>query len=250
MPISRRCLPAFAATLLLGSYALPALAGPDIDVVYGDEIARRGEVAVEAAARWSQSARSGDLQGRPVWQGVGEIAYGLSDQWNIGLKVPVTRANGSWQGNGAYGEIKYVAPHGAQGFYWGAELEAGSIKAQGEERAFALEAFPILAYRSEHWHVIANPGVEYSAEGEDKGWAFAPKAKLSYRLNELHAIGLEYHIDAGKFGQFTSRSKRSEIAYLTWDAKIAGQQLSIALGHGTTHSSDRWALRIGVEFDD
>jgi hypothetical protein len=35
-----------------------------------------------------------------------------------------------------------------------------------------------------------------------------------------------------------------------WDAKISGQQLSVALGHGTTHASDRWALRVGIELDD
>jgi hypothetical protein len=57
-------------------------------------------------------------------------------------------------------------------------------------------------------------------------------------------------MQAGQCGDFAPRSKRSETAYLTWDANIAGQQLSVALGHGATHASDRWALRIGVELDD
>jgi hypothetical protein len=57
-------------------------------------------------------------------------------------------------------------------------------------------------------------------------------------------------MQAGQCGDFAPRSKRSETANLTWDANIAGQQLSVALGHGTTHASDRWALRIGVELDD
>lgn len=242
--------PSFALCLALGCVALPALADSDIDVVYGDDIAHRGELAAELAARWSQTSRASEFEGRSVWQAVGELAYGLSDNFNIGIKLPVTRVDGSWHGNGAYAEIKYLPARGLDGFYWGAEVEAGSIKPVGEERAFVLEAFPILGYRMGRFHLIANPGLGYSSEGEDKGWGFSLKAKVSYRLDDVHAIGLEYHVNAGKFGDFAPRSKRSETAYLTWDGKIVGQQLSLALGHGTTHVSDRWSVRVGIELDD
>jgi hypothetical protein len=242
--------PSFAFTVLLAAIALPAAASPDLDLVYGDDIARRGELAPELAARWSQTSRHGDFAGRTLWQAVGELAYGVSDNVNLGIKLPVSRVNGNWHGHGAYAELKYLAPHGADGFYWGAEIEAGSIKPIGEERAFVLEAFPILGYRAGRFHFIGNPGLEYSSEGEDKGWGFSPKAKVSYRLNGQHALGLEYHVDAGKIGDLAPRSKRSEMAYLTWDARISGQQLGVAIGHGATRGSDRWAMRIGVELDD
>ena len=245
-----RALPSFALTVLLGAIALPALAGPDVDVVYGDDIAHRGEFATELAARWSQTSRASEFAGRTLWQAVGELAYGVSDNFNVGVKVPVTHVDGNWHGHGAYVELKYLAPRGADGFYWGGELEAGSIKPVGEERAFVLEAVPILGVRAGRFHFIANPGVEYSSEGDDKGWGFSPKARLSWRLDDQHAVGVEYHVDAGKLGDFAPRSKRSEMAYLTWDGKVHGQQLSVALGHGTTHASDRWALRIGIELDD
>ena len=245
-----RTLPSLALSFLLGVIALPAFADSDIDVVYGDDIARRGEWNTELAARWSQTSRTSDFAGRTLWQAVGEVAYGLSDNFSVGVKLPVTHVDGSWHGHGAYAEVKYLAPRATEGFYWGAEIEAGSIKPIGEERAFVLEAFPILGYRIGRFHLTANPGLEYSSEGEDQGWGFAPKAKVSYRLSDAHAVGLEYHVDAGKLGDFAPRKKRSETAYLTWDAKIAGQQMSLALGHGTTHASDRWAVRIGVELDD
>jgi hypothetical protein len=244
-----RALPSFAAAVLLGAIALPALAVPDLDVVYGDDIARRGELAAELAARWSQTSRASDFGGRTLWQAVGELAYGVSDNFNVGIKLPVTRVDGGWHGHGAYAELKYLAAREASGFYWGAELEAGSIKPIGEERAFVLEAFPILGYRAGRLHLIGNPGVEYSSEGEDRGWSFAPKAKLSYRLNDRHALGLEYHVDAGKLGRLAARGKRSEMAYLTWDGRIRSQQFNVALGHGA-HASDRWAMRIGVGLDD
>ena len=244
-----RVLPAFVVTALLGTLALPALADSDIDVVYGDDLARRGELATELAARWSRTARQSDFAGRTLWQAVGELAYGVGDNLNIGIKVPVSRVDGNWHGHGAYAELKYLAPRRAQGFYWGAEIEAGSIKQPGEERAFVLEAFPILGYRVGRVHLIANPGLGYSSEGEDKSWDFAPKAKVAYQLDDANSLGLEYHLDAGKIGDFAARSQRNETAYLTWDTKIAGQQMSLALGHGTTRASDRWAVRIGVELD-
>lgn len=237
-----------AVFLMIATTSAPALAGSDIDVIYGDDIARRGEIAAELAVRW---ARTSDLNGgRSVWQGVGELAYGINDSLNVGIKLPVSRVDSTWYAHGAYAEAKYLAPHGTDGFYWGAEIEAGSIKPIGEERYFSVEAFPILGYRLGRMHLITNPGVEYSSEGEDRGWSFAPKVKASYRLNDLHAVGVEYHVDAGKLNDFAPRSKRTETAYLTWDAKIVGKQFSLALGHGTTHRSDRWAVRIGIELDD
>ena len=232
------------------SLTAPALASPDVDMVYGDDIARRGELAGELAARRSQSSHGGELTGGTVWQLQGELSYGISDQFNLGIKLPVYRVDGSWRGNGAYLEAKYLAPHTGQGFYWGVEIEAGSIKPYGEERSAVLEAFPILGYRAGRYHLTANPGLEYSAEGEDKGWGFAPKLKIGYELGKGHALAVEYHVDAGKFGSFTPRAKRSETAYLTLDSQVAGQKFSVALGHGTTHAADRWAVRIGVEFDD
>jgi hypothetical protein len=245
-----RVLSSFALTVLLGVITLPAMAESDIDVVYGDDLAHRGELAAELAARWSQTSRASDFAGRSLWQAVGELAYGVSDNLSVGIKLPATRVDGSWRGHGAYAEVKYLAPRREEGLYWGFEVEAGSIKPIGEERAFVLEAFPILGYRIGRVHLIVNPGAEYTSEGEDKGWGFAPKAKLSYQLNDAHALGLEYHVDAGKFGDFAPRSKRSETAYLTWDAKIAGRQMNFALGHGTTHASDRWAVRVGIELED
>lgn len=236
--------------ILLATTSVTALAGPDIDVVYGDDIAKRGELAGEVAARWSQSARASDLAGRSVWQAQGELAYGVSDQFNLGIKLPATRSDGHWRGNSAFLEAKYVAPHADQGFYWGAEIEAGSVKPRGEERSAVLEAFPILGYRTGSYHLTANPGLEYSSEGEEKGWEFAPKVKLTYELGNGHTIGLEYHVDAGKFSSFTPRAKRSATAYLTLDSHIAGQNVSVALGRGTTAKSDHWAIRLGIEFDD
>lgn len=235
---------------LLAVLAHSAHAEGDIDVVYGDDLAHRGELSTELAARWSQTSRSGQFAGKPLWQGVAEFGYGLSDTLNVGIKIPVAHIDGTWHASGAYAEVKYVAPHGPAGWYWGAEIEAGSIKAIGEERAFVLEAFPILGYRTGRLHLTANPGLEYSSEGEDRGWGFAPKVKVAYSINDSHAVGLEYHLDAGKLGEFTPRRQRAETAYLTWDARFAGHAVNLALGHGATRRSDRWALRLGVELDD
>ena len=237
-------------TVLLSGLGGTAIAGPDIDVVCGDDIARRGELAGELATRWSQSDRSSDLGGRSVWQAQGELAYGVSDIFNLGIKFPATRSDSHWRGNSAYLEAKYVVAHADNGFYWGAEVEAGSVKPQGGERSAVLEVFPILGYRAGRYHLTANPSLEFSSEGEDRGWEFSPKLKLAYELGKGSHVGLEYHVDAGKFTNLAPRARRMETAYLTFDSRFAGQKINLAMGHGTTNKSDRWIVRIGVEFDD
>lgn len=121
---------------------------------------------------------------------------------------------------------------------------------KGEERSAVLEVFPIFGYRTGRYHLTANPSLEFSSEGEDRGWEFSPKLKLAYELAKGSHGGLEYHVDAGKLTNLAPRARRTETAYMTFDSRFAGQKFNLAMGRGTTNKSDRWVVRIGVEFDD
>lgn len=44
------------------------------------------------------------------------VAFLVADNFNVGVKLPVTRADGVWRAHGALAEIKYLAPHRADGF--------------------------------------------------------------------------------------------------------------------------------------
>ncbi|MES2126291.1 MAG: hypothetical protein V4463_03390 [Pseudomonadota bacterium] len=239
----------FTAALCASLFACThAMAANDETIVYGDDMSKAGETGFEMYSKWSRSAPE---QGRrQLFHAIGEMSYGLTDQWNLGLKLPVTREAGQWHADGAYLELKYLAPHAAQGWYWGAEIEGGSVGARGEERAAVLEVVPLVGWHNGAWHALANPGFEYTNEGSERGLSFSPRFKVSYQVDHANAFGMEYHVDAGLLKAITPRHERNEVAFLTWEAKFGEQAFSVALGHGATSASERWALRLTFALDD
>jgi hypothetical protein len=225
-------------------------AATDDAIVYSDEITKPGESAFELYAKLAKSAPGDGLLGRNLFHAIGEYSYGFSRQWDVALKVPVTRFAGEWHADGAYAELKYVAPHAVTGFYWGAEIEAGNVSAPGAAREWVLEAVPIIGYRSARWHFIANPGLEFAPDESKDGLSFQPKFKAAYQRDVSNAFGVEYHIDAGPLKRITARKLRNEIAYLTWDTKFGERRVSAGIGRGTTAASERWAAKITIELDD
>lgn len=238
------------AAVSIAFLAPSAHAGSDESIVYGDELTKPRETSFELYEKFAKTSKAGSLRGDGEFHVIGEFGYGLSRQWDVALKVPFTHVGGSWYGNGAFAEVKYIAPHAVEGLYWGVEIEAGSIKAFRAERAWVIEAVPIIGYRSGRFHFIANPGLEYTPEENDRGLSFEPKFKAAYQYNHQNAFGLEYHIDAGLLRKITSRPQRNEVAYLTWDATVDERHISVGIGRGTTAVSDRWAAKIMIDLDD
>lgn len=235
--------------LALAFFVGTARAGTDEAIVYGDELNHRGEIGTEFYASLSQYPARDGLPKQRVFHALGELPYGLNDQWSVAARFPVTHVAGAWHADGAYAEIKYVAPHeAANGFYWGLELEAGRISAPGEERSLVAELAPIVGMRAGRWHLIANPGLEYASE--EHGWSFQPRVKASYAVGPAQAIALEYYVDAGHLQEMSPRRLRNEVAFLVWDTVVAKHKVSAGIGHGTTPVSQRWQFKLAVELED
>ena len=228
-----------------------AQAGTDEAIVYGDELNHRGEIGMEFYANFSAIPAKDEQPRQHLFHAIGEFSYGLNDQWSIAAKFPVTRLAGAWHADGAYAELKYIAPHdAASGLYWGAEIEAGRVSAPGEKRSAVAELAPIVGFRAGRWQLIANPGFEYSSDEEERGWSFQPRVKAAYAVGRDQAIGVEYHVEAGRLPALSPRRQRNEIAYLTWDTLVAKRKVSAGIGRGTTPVSQRWAFKLVVELED
>jgi hypothetical protein len=220
--------------------------------IYRDDLTDKGESNFDFASNFSKTSSHSELQGRSVFQAVGEYSYGFAHQWEAGVKIPLFHVDGNWYGNGLIGELKYVAPHDDQGFYWGAEIEAGYTSPFHEKRQWALEVVPILGYRADRWQFIANPGLSITSAGDERGVVtFEPGGKISYELMEKSAVALEYFVDAGSLNSILPRNKRSEMAFLALDTTIGKSVVNIGLGHGLTTVSPRWVAKfvIDIEFD-
>jgi hypothetical protein len=199
-----------------------------------------------------QSPKHDDGHGASIFQGIAELSYGLDDDWEIGLKLPVYALSGAWHTEGLLTEIKYVAPHDKTGWYAGAEIEAGYEMMAGENEHWTIEAVPIIGWRSALWDFTLNPGLTIASGGEQRGKVlFEPAAKISCQVAAKNALGIEYFSEAGPVSKILPAGRRNELAFLTLDTKVGKSIVNVGVGHGVNSASPGWAVKtvIDLEFD-
>lgn len=220
--------------------------------VYRGEIADEGEINVDLAANLLQSPKHDDAHGASIFQGIAELSYGLNEDWEIGLKLPVYASNGAWRTEGVLAEFKYVVPQGKTGWYAGSEIEAGYETMAGENERWTIEAVPIVGWRDVHWDFTVNPGVTLASGGDQRGKVlFEPAAKLTYLVAPNNALGIEYFSEAGPVSRILPANRRNELAFVTLDTKVGKSAINLGVGHGMNAASPGWALKtvIDLEFD-
>jgi hypothetical protein len=220
--------------------------------VYRGEIADDGEINLDVAVNLMQSPKLGDGHGASVFQSVAEISYGLENDWEIGLKLPVYTLGGDWHTEGLLTEIKYVAPHAKTGWYAGVETEAGYETMPGENEQWSIEAAPIIGWRDARWDFALNPGVTIASGGDQRGKVlFEPAAKIAYQVAAKSAFGVEYFSEAGPVNKILPAGRRNELAFLALDTKLGKSTINVGVGHGVNSYSPGMALKtvIDLEFD-
>jgi hypothetical protein len=230
----------------------PAWADSDELEVYRTEIADEGETNFDFASNVAKTADQSEAKGRSIFQVVGEYSYGLTDQWEVGIKLPLSYVDGIWYGNGLLGEFKYVAPHAKEGLYWGAEVEVGYASPLEEKRQWTLEAVPILGYRTNKWDITINPGLSIASAGDQRGIVnFEPSGKIAYQVIQKTAIGVEYFSEAGPLRSILPGGERNDVAFLALDTKIGKSTINIGLGHGVNDISPKFVAKliVDLEFD-
>ncbi|MCU6433454.1 hypothetical protein LPB67_06620 [Undibacterium sp. Jales W-56] len=221
------------------------LAAPPNDFrVLTDDISTPGSKTLKIQSSVARPSSNFSPDSGRLFQGLGELAYGLSEQWEISAQAPVTRLNGNWYSNGINLELQYVAPHDDDdGFYWGARTELGYASQEDDKRTWQAEFRPILGYRISDWHFAMNPAVTTALSGEDRKAKFEPSAKLSYQVDKSNAVSMEYFVDAGPLSHFLPRSRRNELALIVLDSKIGKSEINLGVGRGMTSISDRWVVK-------
>jgi len=220
--------------------------------VYRTEIADPGEINFDLAGNIITAARHSDLVGRTITQAVGELSYGLASEWQVALKLPLSYTNGDWYGNGLLGEVKYVAPHQKEGFYWGAEVELGYLSTFDENEKWGVDAVPILGYRMPSWEFTINPGLSITSGGDQRNVVmFEPSAKIAYQLNRDNAVGVEYFSESGAVSAILPSGRRNDLAFLALDTKVAKSLVTFGVGQGLNSRSPKLALKLvaDIEFD-
>ena len=233
------------AALVAGlALATVAAASPKVD---DDGLPEPGERKLELQLdKASRTGPGAPDTARPL-SVVAEVAYGLRENWQVALKALLAFERSRSRGDGLVGEVRYVAPHDEEkGGYWGVNAALHYQTPEGEPRQWEAEVVPVLGYRSGRWHAMANLGFTHALSGEEKKLMFGMATKVSYRLNERHAAGLEYFHDAGPLSNWKPRQERSEYLFLAWDGALEKADFNVGLGRGLTDASDRWVLKLIV----
>ena len=217
-----------AATLISCPLANNAAAAPNEIKIFTDELANYGEHTLETHV--NKASRT-PLQVMP------EYSYGIWHDWEFSLQLPAAFGQDASRLEGYRTELQYVAPHDKDaGFYWGVNFELARIERPGDASFWNIELIPILGYRTERWHFVANPGIGKAVSGASRATDFQPAGKVAYRAFEKNYFGIEYYAD-----------DQSRVLYFAWDGKVGKSDINVGIGRGLTDSSDRWVLKMIYE---
>jgi hypothetical protein len=218
-----RKLRAWAPILLLVS--LEARAAPNEIKVFTDELAAYRGQTLETHVN---KARGGPLRLMPEW------SYGIAPQWELSLQLPFAFERDRAANEGYRAELQYIAPHDEErGFYWGINAELAREARLDEPRFWNVELIPIIGWRNDRWHLVANPGFERPVSGPDRASSATPAAKLAYRAFGRNAYGIELYRDAD--------GARS--LYVAWDGKLGKSDINVGVGRGVGANAERWIVK-------
>lgn len=198
-------------------------------------------------------ATEGALQGHVI-QTLMEFGYGLGQGWTVGLQLPMSHAQGSYELNGLKAEVQYVVEHDVQrGFYWGVRSDLGYTSSPYETKGNnSLEINPILGLRNGDWHFVLNPSVEIPLSGATKQTQFHPSAKVAKSFSSNQQLGFEYFSRWGALSSALPQRQRDDMLYLVWDTKRASGRWNFGVGKPLAPAAgnvDHWVVKLGAAFD-
>jgi len=202
-----------------------ARGAPNEIKVFTDELAAYQGQTLETHA--NQASR-GPLRLMPEW------SYGIAPNWELSLQLPFAFSTDRAANEGYRAELQYIAPHDEErGLYWGINVELAR-EAQLDERHFwNAEIIPIVGWRVERWHVVANPGFERALTGSGRVVRATPAAKAAYRALASNAFGVELYRDADG----------ARTIYGAWDGKVGKSDINVGIGRGVGSNAERWVLK-------
>ena len=239
-----------AAAALLLAVCAAAVAGDGDMRVLTDEITERGDVGIDLQLDLSGRPRNPELEGRDALNGLFELSYGIADEWEASLQLPVVREGGRSYLGGANLEFQYVASHdNTQGPYCGIRIEIGYAGRPGEPRSWQTEWRPILGYRHGDWHGVLNAGLHAPVTGSERRVTFEPTVRLVRAVSRRSAAGFELEVDAGPLSHPLPQAQRREVLLAVFDTRYRKIDFTVGIGKGLNTNSDRIAAKLLASFE-
>jgi len=226
----------------------PAAAVDEIQV-YNAEIAEVGQWTIEQHLNYVLQERTqpdypGGLISNHSLNGTPELAYGVTDWWELGFYAPfAVNSGGTFLSDGAKIRNLFVVPDAAKRtFFYGVNFELGYATPAFSQSRYTLEVRPIIGVRSSEWEFIVNPIVDLSF-GSGGEADFAPAARLARKLDKDLFAGLEYYSDLGRIGEFLPLRDQQHTLFAVTDFKVGEIDVDLGIGRGLTPGSDRLVIK-------
>jgi hypothetical protein len=235
---------------LLGLAALPAHAMDEIQV-YTGEVAAPGEIALLQHLNYglrTRRAEPGTLPARGTLNGMSEIAYGVTDSYEIGLHLPFAVRDDWFYPGGFKLRNLLVTPNaGRRGVFYGLNTELAWAPERFSRSFWNLEFRPILGVNLGPWQLVTNPILGFGIGGHQPT-AFLPANRIAYAVREDLGVGIETYSDFGSPGRFPSFNNQAHQVFAVADFRIGMVEVNLGVGRGLTPASDRWAVKTILGF--
>jgi len=243
-----------AATALF--LATPALAADEEIQVYMDEIGPRGDVGLDIHVNDVLAGDPGaDYAGGEAslhrWRITPEWSLGLGNGFEAGAYLPLATItpDGVVRASGIKGRLKWIAPHGETGAFWGSNLEIGRVRYRLDQNPWNGELKFIGGWRNDRWELAANLNLGFKVSGPVSAPVTAEVAtKIDYKLTPKLKLGIESYNGLGEIRDLGHLSGTEHATFLVIDTMVGPFDLNLGLGKGYGTNGDHTTLKfvIGV----
>ena len=246
--------PATLVVLALLATASPAVAQENFEIqIYGAATTAPGQTMVElhsnVAARGTTRTEDGVLRTQGAFHETIEITRGLTSWFETGFYIFTSlQPDGGWYWVGDHIRPRVRAPDS-----WGLpvglslSLEVGYQRREFSTDTWSLELRPIVDKTIGPWYLAFNPVFARSLRGPgtDRGFEFAPAAKVGYDVAPKVALGLEYYGALGPVSGFDSPRKQQHQIFPVVDIDLGPRwELNAGVGVGLTPSTDGLIFKV------
>lgn len=240
-----------AAALVL---AAPAYAADEEIQVYMDEIGPKGAMGLDVHVNDVLSGvRGPEYPGAEAslhrWRITPEWSLGLGSGFEAGLYLPLATitSDATPHASGVKGRLKWIAPHGETGAFWGANLEIGRVMHRLDPNPWNGEFKMIGGWRNERWELAANLNYGFKVSGPVSApMTLEVATKVDYRLTPKLKIGIESFNGVGELRDLGRLGASDQATYLTIDTEIGRWELNAGIGKGYGANADATTLKFVV----
>ncbi len=258
---TRFVLSAFFGVLALSTWSAICLAQDNYEIqVYGSETVAPKTTMVELHSNFIFQGSKVFVDGvHPTEHELHEtveITQGITPWFETGFYIFTTVPDGQgWQWVGDHIRPRVRAP---ESWHWpvGVSMSAefGYARPIFSTSVWSLELRPIVDKQQGRLYWSVNPAFEkaYTGPEAQRGWEFAPDAKISWNFTKVVAFGLEYYSGLGPVGGFDAFPQQSQQFVPAFDLDVSPKwEINFGVGVGVTAGTDHMLFKaiIGRRFD-